>query len=195
MAMFDELKEDWKNQNAALSPTVNDILGSINKERNGIRRKFIIGIVLLALTMGFIGVVWMTFSFEYLTTKLALLTLVLTILAAVFYLIHLTQHLPKGIDVTKPSQLFVDDWLNYKKKSTRFSIGFMNVYLLLITIGMAFYLYEVTAGSTIFRAIAYGSTGVWILYFNFFMRPKQTKKTEATIQKMIDDFDKIKDQF
>lgn len=193
--MFDELKKDWKSQNAAQAPSVNEILASINKERNVFRRNFVIGIVLLAATIVAIGLVWMTFSFEFLTTKLALLTLCLTIFAAVVYLIYLTYHLPKGLDVTQPCQHFVSDWVDYKQKSSRYSIGFINVYLLLITLAMAFYLYEVTAGSSSLRIIAYLSTGAWILYFTFFMRPRLTKKSEASLQKMIDDFEKIKDQF
>jgi len=178
--MFDELKKGWKDQGTDL-PNIDEIKNSINNNRNKLRRQYTFAICALVGTIIVGLILWFNIDFSYWSTLLAFLIMLAAINAGIIYLIYLSQILPKTVDSLKSGQEFTEQWVNYQKKTEEGRSAFAWIYTLTLSLGMALYLYEVTAGSTTFRIFAYSSVTLWTLYVWFVLSPKLKQKSDERI--------------
>ena len=71
----------------------------------------------------------------------------------------------------------------------------MNIYFALLSAGLALYMFEYTRRmSLVAGVVAYGVTAAWILVNWFYFRPKQIKKQQAELDKVIAKMESINGQ-
>ena len=180
-------KDLWKKQSSS-KPDIEDLLAKVKQfKKIGLRRLWITNI-LLAATCVAIGFIWYSCHPEFLSTKIGI---VVTILAMVIYLMVYNRLLIiyKNTDVTLDNQEYLEQLILIKKKEQFMQSTMLSLYFILLGIGIASYMYEYVVRMSFFwGSFTYGVTFLWMVFNWFFLRPKQIKKQQATINALIEKF-------
>ncbi|MBT34109.1 MAG: hypothetical protein CMO01_30975 [Thalassobius sp.] len=188
-----DLNELWAGQNSD-KPVLKDLHNKMDGFKKNYRRKIIRTNLLLVLTSVFIVFIWVYFQPELITTKIGI---VLVILAMAMFILSTTKSLElfNKIDETDDTQHYLKKLLAIKEKQLYIQTTILNLYFVLLSLGIGLYMYEYTLlMSTVWAVFAYGLTGLWILLNWFFIRPKQMKKQQQKINDIIDKFKNIQSQ-
>jgi hypothetical protein len=71
----------------------------------------------------------------------------------------------------------------------------LNLYFILLSIGIGLYMYEYTSRmKPIWGIVTYGITFIWILFNWFYLRPKQINKQKAKLDTIISKFEMVSNQ-
>ncbi len=187
---FNEL---WTAQKTGQSST-KDLFLKMNNFKKSSRKKIIITNIILVATAVFILFVWLYFQPQWVTTKIGI---ILIIVAIAFFVISTNKSLTlfKATDETESNQQYLKSLLVIKQKQQFIQTTMLNIYFMLLSTGIALYMYEYIFRMTIFWAVfSYGITGLWILYNWLYLRPKQIKKQQAKLNEIISKFEKFQSQ-
>lgn len=187
---FNEL---WGGQKAE-QPTSKDLHFKINKFKKSNRIRIIFTNITFVLTSIFIIFIWYYYKPQFVTTKIGI---VLTILAMLIFVVYLTQSLGlfKKTNEAENNQQYLKAFLIIKEKQQFMQTTMLNLYFVLLSTGIALYMYEYTSHMTIFWAFfAYSITALWILFSWFYLRPKQIKKQRTKLNEIINKFENIQSQ-
>jgi Flp pilus assembly protein TadB len=85
--------------------------------------------------------------------------------------------------------------LSLKKKQQFLQTKMLNLYFIMLSLGVGLYMIEPTSNMTLFWAIfAYAITALWVLFNWFYLRPRQIKKQQKILNDMISKFENIQVQ-
>lgn len=187
---FNEL---WNGQKAE-QPTTKELFLKINNFKKSNRTRIIFSNITLVLTSIFILFIWYYYQPQLVTTKIGI---VLTILAMLIFVISLNQSLGlfKKTNEAECNQQYLRAILIIKEKQQFMQTTMLNLYFILLSTGIALYMYEYTSRMTKFWAFfAYGITALWILFNWFYLRPKQIKKQRTELSEIISKIENIRSQ-
>ncbi|MBP4138110.1 hypothetical protein [Flavobacterium geliluteum] len=188
-----DFKDLWKKQKVN-QPNIEELLLKIKQFKKAGLKSFWITNVLLIATSVFIGLVWYYYQPQFISTKIGI---VVTILSMIIYLSVYSKLLSsfKTIDSDKSNQEYLLKLIEIKKKQHFLQSTMMNLYFIMLTIGIGLYMYEYAVRMTAFWAIfAYGITLLWFAFNWFYIRPKQIKKQEQKIDGLIAKFEAVNEQ-
>jgi len=109
----------------------------------------------------------------------------------------LNQQYPllKKMDKANSNAEHLASLLALKKKQQFLQTTLLNVYFIVLSVGIGLYMIEPTRHMTLFWAIvAYGITGLWILFSWLYLRPRQIKKQQTKLNDIISKFENIQTQ-
>ncbi len=192
--MFDELKNSWKNQKANNLPGVNELLREVKQSRSKLSLKLLTGVVGLLFAIVVFVMIMYLIPFKYAMTQYSILAMGFCMFVAVVYLLYMRNQIPTVSDTSKDSKLYVQQWINYRKNVAAGSKRFMITYFLIIMVGMAIYLYEITEDNIVLMIVAYSSVFLWFAACWFILKPKWEKSTDQKVQAIIDNYQSIADQ-
>lgn len=180
-----DLKNLWIRQETTM-PNEKEIFAKANKIKNEIRKESILLVLALLLTITIILLVWFNANLQMLTSKigttLIIVAIVLAILNATKFLIS-----PINKHITADNKMYLAQFLKLKQQQHFTQTILMNVYFILLSIGLALYMYEPTLRmSTTSMALAYGITFAWIAFNWLYLRPKTAKKQQAKLNAIIE---------
>jgi len=158
------------------------------------RKKIIFINVIFVLTTLFILFIWYYYQPQLITTKIGI---VLSILAMAIFAISSNQSLLlfKKTNESENNRNYLKNLLAIKEKQQFLQTTMLNLYFVLLSTGIALYMYEYTSSMTTFWAVfSYGITGLWILFNWFYLRPRQIKKQRAKLNEIINKFENIQTQ-
>lgn len=187
---FNEL---WQGQTAKQLPTI-DLLKKVNKFKTSNYIKITLSTLAFSLTSFFICWIWISYNPQLFTTKLGI---VLTILSMAIYGYSLNQLYPllKKIDNANSNTEHLANLLALKKKQLFLQTTMMNLYFVMLSLGIGLYMIEPTSHMAMFWAIfAYGITALWILFSWFYLRPRHIKKQQTILNDIISKFENIQTQ-
>lgn len=187
---FNEL---WSGQKVE-QPATKDLLLKINNFKNSYRKRIIFTNIILVCTSIFILLIWYYYQPQFLSTKIGI---ILTILAMVIFVFSLNQSLGllKKINESESNQQYIKTLLIIKEKEQFMQTTMLNLYFVLLSTGIALYMYEYTSRMTMFWAFsAYGITALWILFNWVYLRPKQIKKQQSKLNEIISKLENIQSQ-
>ncbi|MDX6180593.1 hypothetical protein SGQ44_00400 [Flavobacterium sp. Fl-77] len=188
-----DFKDLWKKQKVN-QPNIEELLLKIRQFKKAGLKSFWITNVLLIATSVFIGLVWYYYQPQFISTKIGI---VVTILSMIIYLSVYSKLLSsfKTIDSDKSNQEYLLKLIEIKKKQHFLQSTMMNLYFIMLTIGIGLYMYEYAVRMTAFWAIfTYGITLLWFAFNWFYIRPKQIKKQEQKIDGLIAKFEAVNEQ-
>jgi hypothetical protein len=186
-------KDLWARQTTS-QPNTDDLFLQINKLKTTNLRKLVVTNLLLIATSIFIIFIWAYYQPQLLTTKIGI---ILTIFAMIIYLFSYNQSfsLFKKTTNTQSNSEYLKDLLAMKTKQHFLQTTMMNLYFVLLSLGIGLYMYEYTSRMTTFWGIfAYGITTIWILFNWFYLRPKQIKKQQTKLDEIINKFEMLNKQ-
>ncbi|CAI2765635.1 hypothetical protein [Flavobacterium collinsii] len=188
-----DFKGLWKKQTVS-QPDMKDLLLRLKQfKAAGLRQLWITNIMLLATT-AFIVFIWYYYQPEFISTKIGI---VLVILAMIMYVSVYNRLLAgyKNIDATQSNQDYLQRLILIRKKQQYLQSTVLNLYFVLLGVGICLYMYEYALRMTfVYAGLTYGVTLLWIGVNWFYIRPKQIKKQQEKINSLIDKFDEVNKQ-
>lgn len=188
------LKELWNNQSV---PEANssDLLKRVDKHKAaGLKKIFLLNGLLLA-TIAFVMLIWINFKPQLLTTKIGI---ILCILPMVIAFVFQNRILPlyKKSDEGQSNAEYLENLLKIKMEEGRIQTTIMTLYFILLSAGIALYMYEYTSYMPLgWRIFSYSIVVLWIGFNWFVLRPKVIKKNQEKTDELIRQLEKIRSEF
>lgn len=188
-----DFKNIWKQQTSH-KPSIEELLGRLKKFRNENLRKLIIMNILLITVSLFIALIWYHYQPQLISTKIGI---VLVILAMIIFLIAYNKlfKIFYKIDNTQSNVEHLQNLYVLKNKQKFMQTTMLNLYFIMLFLGIVLYLYEYTSRMTLISGmITYGITLAWIGFNWFYIRPKTIRKQQAKLDGLINKFEEINNQ-
>lgn len=193
MATNIDFKNIWKQQTSN-KPNMEELLGKLKKFRNQNLRRLIFTNIGLIATSLFILFIWYWYQPEMITTKIGI---VLVILAMVIFLFAYNKMFMVfyKIDQTQSNNEYLQSLYVVKSKQKLMQTTILNLYFIMLFLGIVLYMYEYTSRMTFSSGIlAYAVTLAWIAFNWFYLRPRTIKKQQGKLDELINKFEKINNQ-
>lgn len=180
----------WNKKNAEI-PNIQEIKSTADKYKKKQLFSTICQLLSLSATAIMIIIIWNTIDFKMFTTILGIV-LILVALALYIYLYSQNINVIRKINPSISNQEYLASLKKLQKQQLYMQTKGISIYYVLLTVGFAFYFYEFALRMSISGAIlAYGLTFLWLAVAWFFLRPRQIKKQNAKISKVIDSLETI----
>jgi len=183
----------WQQQPVS-EPDMKDLINRLRQFKQSNIRRLIKTNILLIATSLFIGFVWYYYQPQFITTKMGI---VITILAMAIYLFVYNKMfvLFNKINDTSDNAHYLQNLIVIKGKQQFLQHTMMNLYFIMLMVGMCLYMYEYTSRMTMSAGIiTYAVTLIWIAYNWFYLRPKTIRKQQAKLDDLISKFEGINKQ-
>jgi len=178
---FNEL---WAKQRSS-EPNQENLLLQIKKMKQTNLRKLVITNFLLITTSGLIILVWVYFQPQFITTKIGMVLVILTM--SIYLLAYNRSYsLFKDNMNSQSNRDYLNELLAIKAKQLFIHSTMLNLYFVLLSTGLSLYMYEYASRMTTFWGMfTYGITALWILANWFYLRPRQIKKQQSKLDEII----------
>ncbi len=188
-----DFKELWVSQRTA-QPNLNDLLARIDQYKKASRRRVLLANLSLGLTAVFILFVWYYYQPQLVTTKIGIIVIIGAI-ALYLIAINKDRNLFIKADESNNNQQYLKNLLEIKAKQHIIETTVLNIYFVLLSLGISLYMYEYASRMTMLWAtLTYSITGIWILLNWFYLRPMQIRKQQARLNGLIDKLKSIQVQ-
>lgn len=188
-----DFKNIWKQQTSP-KPNIEELLQKLKKFKNENLRKLVLTNLLLIATSLCIGFIWYRYQPQLTSTKIGI---VLVILAMVIFLLVYNRMFMVfyRIDNTQSNSEYLQNLYLVKNKQRFMQTTMLNLYFMMLFLGICLYMYEYTSKMPLVYAIlAYAATLLWIGFNWFYIRPKTIKKQKEKIDGLINKFEEINNQ-
>lgn len=187
---FNEL---WSKQRVE-QPALEVILSKIdNYKKKNIRKILIINVFLAFITVIILSI-WFYFQPQFLTTKIGILFIILAMFVFVISYNKSLVLLKKTND-TESNQAYLKNLHHIREKQVFLQTKILSIYFILLSVGIALYLYEfISRMSDLGAILTYGITGIWILVNWIYFRPVIIKKQQAQLNDIIKKLENLQQQ-
>ncbi len=188
-----DFKDLW-NKQTAIPPNPEHLVGEIKKlKQNNLRKLVFTNMLLIAISV-FIALIWIYYQPQWPTTKIGIIVIILAmVIFLLFY--NKSYYLFKTQMNAQSNSSYLKDLLAIKEKQRFMEKTMLNVYFILLSIGVGLYMYEYTSRmEPIWGMVTYGITSAWILFNWFYLRPKQIRKQTAKLNAIINKFEMVSNQ-
>lgn len=188
-----DFKSLWSKHQTEI-PDISIVMGEIKSLKKEFLKRLIITNTLLLLTSAFIVFIWIYFQPAYFTTKLGIVMVIVAMLSFLLML-NRTYPLMQKVAPTESNHDYLQALLRIQKRQRFMHTTMMNIYFALLSTGLALYMFEYTRRmSLVAGVVAYGVTAAWVLFHWFYFRPRQIKKQQAELDKVIAKMESINGQ-
>ncbi|MCD9617215.1 hypothetical protein [Chryseobacterium gleum] len=188
-----DFKNIWKQQTSN-KPNMKELLGKLKKFRNQNLRRLVFANIGLIATSLLILFIWYRYQPEMITTKIGI---VLVVLGMVIFLLAYNKMFMVfyKIDQTQSNNEYLQNLYVVKNKQKFMQTTILNLYFIMLFLGICFYMYEYTSRMTLGSAIlTYAVTSAWIAFNWFYLRPRTIKKQQGKLDELINKFEEINNQ-
>ncbi|MFT4855454.1 MAG: hypothetical protein ACI8YP_002762 [Algoriphagus sp.] len=186
-------KDLWAKQ-TFIVPNPENLIAEIKKMHLYNLRKIVFTNILLITTSVIILLIWMHYQPQLITTKIGI---ILIILAMVIFLLgyNKSYSLFKNYKNSQSNSDYLKNLIAIKSKQKFMETTMLNLYFILLSMGIGLYMYEYTSRmKPIWGIVTYGITFIWILFNWFYLRPKALKKQTAKLDAIINKFEILNNQ-
>ncbi|QKJ29363.1 hypothetical protein HQ865_06190 [Mucilaginibacter mali] len=195
MKDFDHIMSVWQEQPVHDKLSVDSVLKQVKKDVRGIASRMrwsIMAVVALLLSTFF---VMFFLVFNSWVTYAGILIMMVCMLMYFTLIIRHYRILSKHDATQNPTEYLVS-LHEYQKERGKIVGWFYYIYVLLISLGLLLYFYEIlTTFSTAGKVMVYGTTVVWLLFCTFYLKRRIFKNEQEKLDMMIDRLERLKSQF
>jgi hypothetical protein len=193
MATNIDFKNIWKQQTSS-KPNLEELLGKLKKFRNQNLRRLIFANIGLITTSLLILFIWYRYQPQMITTKIGIVLVILAMVMFLFVYNKMFMVFYK-IDQTQSNNEYLQSLYVVKSKQKFMQTTILNLYFIMLFLGICFYMYEYTSRMTLGSGIlTYAVTFAWIAFNWFYLRPRTIKKQQGKLNELIDKFEEINNQ-
>lgn len=185
-----DFKNLWQHQDVD-QPNMDHLLLKLKKLKNAGLKRLIITNVLLISTVAFIGFIWYYFQPKLISTKIGI---ALAIMAMLVFLLAYNKLFKfyKNASNSKSNKDYLNDLIVIKHQERFIQTTMMQLYFVLLALGICFYLYEYVLLMPPFWGVTtYVLTLLWMSINWFYIRPKVIKKQQNQLDVLIESFERI----
>ncbi|RYE07405.1 MAG: hypothetical protein EOP51_33870, partial [Sphingobacteriales bacterium] len=195
MKDFDHIVSVWQDQPKRDQLSVDEALKQVKRGMGSLNKKllFSIGCMLAALASIFLVMVFLVFTSW--VTYLGIGIMMSTMLVYVWAMIKDYLLINKRDVTTNPTE-YLQELKDYQLRRAKLYGWLYYVYVLLLSIGLSLYLFEVLRlVSPVLRFAFYGTTIAWLLFCTFYLKDRIFKIEQAKLNLMIERLARLQDQF
>jgi hypothetical protein len=195
MKDFDHIMSVWQEQPAHDKLSVDDVLKQVKKGVRNLTNKLRWNIVAMIAVLVNAAAVLLFLVFNSWITYAGILIMMVCMLCYFTLIIRHYRILNKHDATISPTEYLVS-LHEYQKARAKTAGWFYYIYVLLISIGLLLYFYEVLATFSLYGKITvYGTTIVWVLFCTFYLKRRIFLNEQEKLNVMIDRLERIKSQF
>jgi predicted permease len=188
-----DFKNLWNKQEMAI-PDTKELFEKTNEFKKKSFRKLLLANVTLLLTTAFILFIWYHYKPEFITSKIGIVCILLAMFLYLFVYNQMATFL-KSNNYEMDTTHYLQELLRLKEKQLFLQSTILNVYFILLSLGICLYMYEYTCRMTIlWTSVTYGITMLWIALNWFVFRPITIRKQQKTVNDLIEKFENINNQ-
>ncbi len=187
-----DFKDLWQTK-VTETPDIKEVYYLINKEKKRLLKRLIATNIIYFLTATYIMAIWVYYKPQLLSTKIGISV---SILAISIFILAQNQMLPllKKVNSSMTVSDYVDQFNKVQRKEKFLQTTMMNIYLVLLALGIFIYMYEYVAKTVVSVLLTYGITSGWFAFNWFYLRPKTIKKQQAKTNDLIAKLETFKNQ-
>ncbi|SDF91402.1 hypothetical protein [Epilithonimonas hungarica] len=184
----------WK-QKEVTAPDSKSIIKKANSyKKNQMLFSIFLSIQLLA-TIGVISWIWISLSHLYFFTKAGLMMILLALIFFSFLNLQKINILNK-INPSLSNQDYLKKMKSLQQKQIYMQTTGLNIYFILLFLGMCFYMLEFVQRMTPFWGIIFFSTVLgWMFFVWFYIKPVRRKKQEQKMKEVIQSLESLERGF
>ncbi|TAE38331.1 MAG: hypothetical protein EAY66_04350 [Sphingobacteriales bacterium] len=195
MKNFDSLVDIWQAQKSGPQIDYKHIITHFKKSKNKFIIKLSLGLISMAIVLLIIIILWLKTPFTYSTTHISLFIFVLCCLYYIALQIKNLRILSAPFCIETPKKHIQQ---LQKFKQLRHKQNTRNYFFYTIAMGLGFALYFIeffaqVNGLVILLSLAF--TVVWFTLCYFYLQKIYIKREDKAITQMLEDLDRIKNQF
>ncbi|HEY0245496.1 MAG TPA: hypothetical protein VGC01_08045 [Mucilaginibacter sp.] len=195
MKDFDQLMSVWQGQPKPDQLSVDDVLKQVKKGMSGMSNKLLWNIVSMSVSfILFLGAM-LFFVFKSWTTYAGMLIILITMILYISMMIRDYKLIHKRDATINPTD-YLQNLKEYQKNRAEVYGWMLYIYVVLISIGMALYFFEVLQSATrAFKITAYSVTGLWLVFCTVYLRKRFVNNEQEKLNLMIDRLIRLQSQF
>jgi len=180
----------WNKKNTEI-PNIREIQSTADQYKRRQLRSTVWQLFSLGVSRMIIVYIWTSIDFKMISTTLGIV-LILLALALYIYLYSQNINVIRKINPSISNQEYLTALKKLQQQRLYMHTKGISLYYILLSAGFALYFYEFALMmSTLGGILAYGLTFFWLSIVWFFIRPRQVKKQNAKISKVIDSLELI----
>lgn len=192
MQNFDDLKSLWDQSGKSNQlPSANDIIVKIRSTKRKMIRRTVLASIILLFTFIFITWVGLHYDFNFVTTRVGIIIVLMAIVLGIIFNTRLFSLLLKQNDPTLNNTAFLEQLIKFRKRQRSIQTKGISVYFILLTVGITLYMYEFAARDLTFGVVAYSITLAWITFNWFYLRKRSILKHEKEINDQISSLERL----
>lgn len=185
-------KDLWQRKSAE-PPSLSEIYGLAAKSKRGLLKKTMLINFIYGITAVFIIGIWLYYQPQLLTTKIGISVTIIAISSFVMAQNRMLPLLKKEADNVTLND-YLEQLKQIRQKELFMQTTMMNVYFVLLSIGILLYMYEYVAKNFLSISVTYGISIAWIAFNWFYLRPKTIKKEQNKTNSLIAKFENLQKQ-
>ena len=195
MKDFEHIMSVWQAQPANEQLSVDEALKQAKKGMSGLSRKLMWGIIaMIAALLNSFAVMFFS-VFRSWVTDLGLLIIVVTVLLYLLMMIRDYRIINKHDITTSPIQ-YLQSLKEYQKNRAKLYGNLYYTYVMLLSIGLAMYFWEVLYDASLLgKIVVYSLTAAWFLICTFYLKQRIVKNEEEKINLIVERLERLKGQF
>jgi hypothetical protein len=194
MNNFDDLKGVWKNAAPKKQLQYEEAKNLAEDYKGSHIRKKIFSIVALSSVIVVFIFIFLNYEAKYITTTLGLLVAGVAVVAAIGWETILVNFLLKPIDMQADTKTFLQYWKAYQRRVEWAQKTGISIYFILLSLGIALYMFEFADRNWRYGVFFYGFTGGWILLNWFYFRPRMIRKQNQKVKALLNDAERLTSQ-
>ncbi|GAB3906415.1 hypothetical protein [Mucilaginibacter boryungensis] len=195
MKDFDHLMSVWQEQPVHDKLSVDNVLKQVKKDVNSLAGKLRWSIVaMVAVLINSFAVMFFLVFNSWVTY--AGISIMMVCMLMYFTLIIRHYRILNRHDATVNPTEYLITLHEYQKQRAKIAGWFYYIYVLLISLGLLLYFYEVLATFPLYgKIMIYGTTGAWLLFCTFYLKRRIFMNEQEKLNVMIDRLERLKSQF
>jgi hypothetical protein len=195
MKDFDHLMSVWQEQPKHDQLSVDEVLKQVKKGMNSMGRKLLLNIAVMATLFTGFAAIMLFFVFKLWITYAGIAIILITIISFTFMMVR-DYRLINSRDATINPVDYLQNLKEYQKNRAKVYGWLFYLYVLLISLGLGLYFFEVLQyDARVFQIGAYGLSAIWFLFCTFYLRKRFVKSEQEKLSLMIDRLARLQKQF
>ncbi|MGZ3758141.1 MAG: hypothetical protein ACXVAY_04135 [Mucilaginibacter sp.] len=195
MKDFDQLMSVWQGQPKPDQLSVDDVLKQVKKGMNSMSRKLLLSITGMSISFIIILAIMLFLVFNSWVTYLGIVIILITMVLYISMMVRDYKLIHKRDITTNPTE-YLQSLKEYQKNRAEIYGWMYYVYVIMISIGLGLYFFEVLqSASRAFKITAYTITGIWLLFCTIYLRRRFVTNEQEKLGLMIDRLIRLQSQF
>lgn len=195
MKDFDHLISVWQEQPKRDQLSVDEVLKQVKRSVGGMSRKLLWNIISMSVSFAAILAIMLFVAFRYWVSYLGMSIILITMILYIFMMIR-DYRLIHSRDITINPTDYLQHLKEYQKNRAEIYGRLYYIFVLLISLGMSLYFFEVLQNLTkAFKIAAYSFTGIWYLLCATYLRKRFLSNEQEKLSLMVDRLVRLQSQF
>lgn len=194
MDNFTELKELWQQTRPKHPVDIAETIGFVKGYHKKEVMKTVIAFIIMTATFGIILYVAISYQSQLVITKIGFGCVLLGIVGFMLLMTNMVSVFFKKENATNDNKAYLIQMKEFQRRQSFIHTTGVSVYFILLSVGLALSMYEITRRNVTFAVGVYLVTGAWIALNWFYFRPKTIRKQKQKIGEVINKLERIEQQ-